>query len=203
MAAAQSDRAITPTSNDPKVLWEADFDRKVKAYYLLSTSILFIVTIIGIPLLIVYLLIGRWIIERHLQNLGCVLTERTLEIKKGILNKTESTIPLEKITDLQMFQGPIMRHFGLRGFKVETAGQSSGPGGSLVNIIGIVDAVEFRRAVLEQRDALARRSSSGVQNEEMGMAGESESSVLKQILTTLERIEAKMGDGVGDPGSGG
>ena len=48
-----------------------------------------------------------------------------------------------------------MRYFGVRGFRVETAGQSNrATGGSLVNLIGIVDTHGFRKAVLDQRDRL-------------------------------------------------
>ncbi|MGP1271867.1 MAG: PH domain-containing protein [Phycisphaerales bacterium] len=139
---------------DYPVLRKADFNPAVKSYFMLSTIIVCIVTVVGIVLLPFVLVVGRFLIQKYLDNLSCVLTERTLEVKKGILNKTESTIPLEKITDLQMFQGPIMRHFGLHGFKVETAGQTAGPTGSLLSIIGIVNAPEFRQAVLAQRDAL-------------------------------------------------
>mgnify|MGYP000007982088 CR=1 FL=1 len=135
-------------------LRKADFNPKVKQYFMLSTIIVCFVTVIGIPLLLIVIPLGGFLIQKYLDNLSCVLTERTLEVKKGILNKTESTIPLEKITDLQMFQGPIMRHFGLHGFKVETAGQSNAGAGSLLSIIGIVDAPDFRQSVLTQRDAL-------------------------------------------------
>ena len=144
---------------DHPVLREAAFNPKVKPYFMLSTIIVCVVTVIGIPLLLIVIPLGGFFIQKYLDNLSCVLTERTLELKKGILNKTESTVPLEKITDLQMFQGPIMRHFGLHGFKVETAGQSNAGVGSLLSIIGIVDAPAFRQAVLAQRDALAEGGS--------------------------------------------
>ena len=183
---------------EPKVLWDAEFDSKVKEYYLWSTTLILCITIVGIPFAILYLIIGNWLITKHLANFGCTLNDRTLEIKKGIPNKTESTIPLEKITDLQMFQGPIMRHFGLRGFKVETAGQSSGPGGSLVNIIGIVDAVEFRKAVLDQRDMLAARTSGISQPATPSPQAHDQNTdaqtqeVLAEIRDVLVRIESKM-----------
>ena len=139
--------------SDHTVLLEADFDPKVKKYWVLSPVIPFVILIVTIPLAILIYFIATFFVDKYLKNLSCTLTDRTLDIKKGILNKTESTIPLEKITDLQLFQGPIMRYFGLHGFKVETAGQSSGVG-SLVNIVGIVDTPGFRKAVLAQRDKL-------------------------------------------------
>jgi putative membrane protein len=190
---------------EPAIIWEATFDERIKPYTMWSTILICTVTVVLIPLAILYLFIGNWYISRYLANLGCTLTERTLEIKKGILNKTESTIPLEKITDLQMFQGPIMRHFGLHGFKVETAGQSS-TAGSLVNIIGIVDAVKFRKSVLDQRDRLANSPRgahmaasstppSGSTSGGHGAIGGPEVAViLSDIRDTLGRIETKMGE---------
>ena len=108
--------------SDHTVLLEADFDPKVKKYWVLSPVIPFVILIVTIPLAILIYFIATFFVDKYLKNLSCTLTDRTLDIKKGILNKTESTIPLEKITDLQLFQGPIMRYFGLHGFKVETAG---------------------------------------------------------------------------------
>ena len=184
---------------EPALIWKATFDERIKPYTMWSTLAVCTATVVLIPIGILYLIFGNWFITRHLANLGCTLTERTLEIKKGILNKTESTIPLEKITDLQMFQGPIMRHFGLHGFKVETAGQSS-PAGALVNMIGIVDAVEFRKAVLDQRDRLAsgaRSSQPAAQqalSNEAALAGSGVAEILSDIRDTLTRIEARMSD---------
>jgi putative membrane protein len=143
--------------SDHTVLWEAEFNTNVKKYWTLAPVILFTCLIVTIPIAILYYIIASFFVDRYLANMACTLTDRTLDIKKGIWNKTESTIPLEKITDLQMFQGPIMRYFDLHGFKVETAGQSGGTGGSLVNMIGIVDTKGFRKAVLAQRDRLHDR----------------------------------------------
>jgi putative membrane protein len=139
---------------EPRVLRQAEFDRKVKAYWIWQPTLIIAAFIITIPIAILYAIVASIFTEHYLKSLRCILTERTLEIKKGIFNRRESTVPLEKITDLQLFQGPIMRQFGLHGFKVETAGQSSPSGGALVNMIGIVDTPGFRKAVLDQRDQL-------------------------------------------------
>ncbi len=186
--------------NEPQVLREAAFDPKVKKYWVWGTVLPLTVFVVTIPLAIIYFLIASLFIDRYLKNLSCTLTERTLEIKKGILNKTESTIPLEKITDLQLFQGPMMRYFGLHGFKVETAGQSSGAGGSLVRIVGIVDTKAFRKAVLNQRDRLHDGAGrSGTSTAPMPPEGqhpdEGTQTVLHDISTTLKRIEEHLKHG--------
>ena len=180
---------------DPQVLRKAEFDRKVKAYWIWQPTLIIAAFIITIPIAILYAAVASYLIERYLENLSCTLTERTLEIKKGIFNRRESTAPLEKITDLQLFQGPIMRHFGLHGFKVETAGQSSPSGGALVNMIGIVDTPGFREAVLDQRDRLAGVQSysaahtAGESARTEGVTGLQHGELLTEIRDALLRIE--------------
>lgn len=179
---------------EPTILRNAEFNPKVKTYWILGPVIVLCIFIVTIPVAIIYALIARMFVDRHLANMSCALTEHTLDIKKGIWNKTESTIPLEKITDLQLFQGPIMRYFGLHGFKVETAGQSSPTGGSLVNIVGIIDTKEFRRSVLDQRDQLAAggalASSTLSTQPHTQAAGSSQTiDLLAEIRDSLNRIE--------------
>ncbi len=178
---------------EPTILRQAEFDPKVKSYWIWQPVLVLVALVFTIPLAIVYVIIARMFIDRYLENMSCELTDRTLNIRKGILNKTESTIPLEKITDLQLFQGPIMRHFGLHGFKVETAGQSSPTGGALVNIIGIVDTKDFRRAVLEQRDRMALGSAPApaiAQQAQPAPIGDAQTAeLLTEIRDALHRIE--------------
>ncbi|MEM9167146.1 MAG: PH domain-containing protein [Planctomycetota bacterium] len=175
---------------DHPVLRDAEFNPGVKTYMLLSRVVVpCVCLVVGIPLLLIAVPLGLFLIQKYLDNLACTLTERTLELKQGILNKTESTIPLEKITDLQMFQGPIMRRFGLHGFKVETAGQSNMGAGSLLSVIGIVDAPAFRQAVLAQRDARADGSTKSAQPAERDGPD-----TIEEIRDALLRIEKLLGD---------
>lgn len=189
---------MSETVSRHRVLREASFDPKLPTYLMLSGLIPLVVFIITIPLAVIYYIVCRLFIEKYIERLSCTLTERTLEIRKGWINRVESTIPLEKITDLQMIQGPIMRHMGLHGFKVETAGQSSGPGGHLVSMVGIVDAPGFREAVLDQRDALAEgRGRSSKQSEPAAAAppmGGDAVAVLSDIRASLHRVEKLLGN---------
>ena len=72
----------------------------------------------------------------------------------GVYFRKESTIPLDRITDIKLYDDPLMRFYGLRAIRVETAGQSGANASSEGNLIGIVDAVEFRDAILRQRELL-------------------------------------------------
>jgi hypothetical protein len=92
---------------------------------------------------------------------------------------------------------------GLKGFRVETAGQSSGPGGHLINMVGIVDTDGFREAVLEQRDALEEHKRLGSapaappQAPAPPPANDELVALARDIRDSLARIEDRLGNGAG------
>ena len=174
---------------DDIVLAQAAFNRKVRTYWLLSGALVCVASIVGILLLPFWFLIGTYVTERYLKHLSCVLTERSLKVGRGIFVRMEKTVPLDKITDLALIEGPIMRMFDLQAVKVETAGQSSG--GALIQLVGIVNAREFRDTVLRQRDAVASLAQSGPP-ESGAMPAVSDDALLREIRDTLVRIEKKL-----------
>ena len=83
-----------------------------------------LITLAGAPLIPFALLFSRWYYPQYLDRLSARLTTQAVEIRKGVFFRKESTIPLNRITDVRLHDGPIMRRYGLRGLKVETAGQA-------------------------------------------------------------------------------
>ncbi|MCP4776230.1 MAG: PH domain-containing protein [Planctomycetaceae bacterium] len=168
---------------------KAEFNPKVCVYWLLSGALVFIMTIVGIPLLILWFPLGFVFTKRYLDRMECVLTDKALKVRKGIFVRVEKTIPLEKITDMGMVQGPIMRSFDLHTLTVETAGQSGV--GSLVSLTGIVNAPEFRETVLSQRERQAGHKSQvsplqSIDEQELSDGN----SLLTEIRDSLVRIES-------------
>ncbi len=173
------------------ILAEATFNRKVRSYWLFNGSLLCVVTVIGIPFLPLWLLFGHYFTERYLQRMSCTLTDRSLKVTRGILVRQEKTVPLDKITDLGLIEGPIMRYMGLQAISVETAGQS-GPG-ALIQLVGIDGAREFRDTVLRQRDAVVAGSPPALP--EVATSGStSDAQVLVEIRDALLRIEERLPD---------
>lgn len=181
----------SPTPRDG-ILREATFDRDALVKYHWTGLLPVCVFIITIPIVIVVAIFYAVLLDRIIASWSATLTRRSLIVRKGVFNKVERTIPLEKITDLSATQGPIMRLFGLKRLGVETAGQSTGSeGGSLVSLIGIVDTDDFRTAVLEQRDrvtGVADEPRTGTTFEAAAMAIP-DASTLADIAATLRRIE--------------
>ena len=162
---------------------EFDADAIIKYHWMgLVIASLFIVTI---PITLIIAIVYKIVLTRVIASWDCVLMTRSLNVKKGVFNKIEKTVPLEKITDLQMVQGPIMRMFSLHRISVETAGQS-GPG-SLISLIGIKDTEAFRKEVLEQRDRMTGTSSQTSDSQDKTVLEE-----IRDSVARMERLVEKM-----------
>ena len=173
-----------------RTIASASFDEKVVRYMVVNAAFVCAITIIGIPLLVVVVPLAFVLARVYFSRLRCELTDRNLQIDKGVLTRTESTIPLDKITDMQMIQGPLMRWVGIHGLKVETAGQGGATGGLGNTILGVVDARAFRDRVLAERDRVT--DIGGPRGGEDSPAGsETTLDVLREIRDAVARIEAQ------------
>jgi len=181
-----------------EVLAVASFNPKVRWYWLLSATIVMVLIVVGIPLVPFYWLIGIFVTQRYLDRLECVLTRKSLRVKRGLLVREEKTIPLDKITDVGLVEGPVMRWLDLQALSVETAGQTGRQGGALVRLTGIVDTRGFRDRILQARDDLTAPHSGGGELAAPGatptlppsVEGGEVVSVLREIRGVLERVEA-------------
>ncbi|SRR5690606_15792370 len=171
-----------------KSVYLAQFDEKLRLYLYLQSLGILLVSVIGIPLIPIWLFAGWWWAGRHYAALRCELTDRRLRIHRGVVFQQDKTIPLDKIQDLSLHHGPILRALGLCSLKVETAGQSSPQGSSDAALVGIVDAREFQEMVLRQRDLLDNRLPSEPAKSLIA-APATDASVLEEIRDTLRRIE--------------
>lgn len=170
------------------LITKAEFNPKIKSYILIVISFLLFISVIGIPILIIWLLgLGQYIGKRYYQNLECQLTNRHLEFKKGVLFRVEKTIPLENIQDLTFIENPLLKYLDLRVLKIETAGQSN-PKGSDMKLIGIIDAVSFKEQVLNQREVIQSNQKGNSQS-----ISESEKTniLLEEIRDLLNDIKNK------------
>lgn len=164
-----------------RVIFEATFNPAVKTYWLLSLLLVSSITIVGIPFLIISIPLFFLISGKILAAMSAVITERKLVVKRGVFNKEEKSIPLEKITDVAMVQGPLMRLFNLYRLSFETAGQSAQ--GALVSLIGINDANAFRETILSQKDKLLTNTSAFPKDKV------DENDDLKLLIESVQRIE--------------
>jgi membrane protein YdbS with pleckstrin-like domain len=87
-----------------------------------------------------------------------VLTDRSLRIRRGILNIHETTISFENVQNVEVRQGPLQRYFGIADVIVTTAGggmashgkhgQTSSLGAHVGILQGLDDADAVRTQIL-------------------------------------------------------
>lgn len=179
-----------------RIIWDATFNSDVTTYWLLSGCLVCVVTVVGIPLLPLWFFGGQWITRKYLASHRCTLTSRSLKVAKGILTRTEKTVPLDRLTDVAIVQGPLMRIFKIESLSVETAGQSSA--GSLVHLVGIENGRKFRDAILRQRDAVVASAEElaptvGGDSQEFPADSGEVVGLLTEIRDSLRRLESQRG----------
>ena len=175
---------MQPQMREEKVQLEAEFDERLPHYWLLSAIFVLAVSFIGIPIIPFWLVFGRRLHRKQYERMECELTERTLNIRRGFLFRVEKNIPLDKIQDVAMKEGPILRYLGLSALAVETAGQSAPQGAGDATLVGVVDAPAFRDAILNQRDRIVAAGPASGARAEPPAEG-----LLVEIRDSLRRIE--------------
>jgi putative membrane protein len=175
--------------SDKRILSKASFNPLLKTYLFLHVLGILLISFIGVIIIPFWIMgVGFLICRKYFENIECILTERTLEYKKGYLLRTEKTVLLDKIQDLTLKEGPLLRALGLTALVIETAGQSQPQGSGDARLIGIIEPRQFRNEVLTQRDKLVEKLEA--RNQESGQAPvESHLGVLEEIRNTLQRIE--------------
>ena len=142
---------------------EFAFDREVirKYWYLLVALILLALSIptmgLGLILLAVWLLsFGNWWISLIYRRLFYEVDEDSLNIRKGVIFHVEKVIPLEKITDMKLMQGPVARHYGVYTVFVQTAGMGTQFPEATMSFESHEKAVEVRERVMLARKKLLK-----------------------------------------------
>ena len=170
----------------PATATAAPFSPKLRVYFFLSSTLTLIVTVVGILVLPIWLFAGAWWADRYYRSLKLTITDRSVVIGKGVFFKQELTIPMDKIQDISIREGPLLSKFGLLGLRIETAGQrNAATGKSEADLLGVIDARQVRDLILARRDALAN-------SDKPSATGDSTLSLLGEIRDSLKRIEAKL-----------
>ena len=173
-----------------EVIAEARFDRNIIGWGRIVISGYLFISVVGILLIPFWWAVSFWYGAEYLRRVSARLTTNALEIKIGVFFRKESTIPLNRITDLRLHDGPVMRHYGLRGLKVETAGMSGQDSGSEGNLIGVIDAEDFRNAVLAQRQRVIEAETG--QGPAVAASPAPTGDTLVEIRDILARIESHL-----------
>jgi len=102
---------------------------------------------------------GRWWPRKFLETLEYRLDAGTLHVCQGVFFRRRKAIPVERITDVVLYQGPIMRRFfGIWWLRIQTAG--TGYAWPEATLMALTHPEEARDAIL----AAPKSGQSGQQN---------------------------------------
>jgi hypothetical protein len=110
----------------------------------ISASILF-------PFMLAVGFVAFWI-PKYYHSIWSLFTEGEIIVEKGVWWRRKSTVPYNRITNIDVVQGPISRRFDLGKVRVQTAGYSAAGGGGAIaeaSIFGVKNFDEIRDFVLK------------------------------------------------------
>ena len=155
-----------------------EFDRKIIVYWWIMANFGLLVSMIGIPLMLIWLPLG-WIAHRkQFEHMSGALTDRSINMRMGWLFKKQQNIPLDKLTDVSIHEGPILNAFGVVRMQFETAGAAP------FILTGVKNSDQCRDLVLQQRDSLVSAPSP--------TPSSGSSDVLVEIRDLLQEINANL-----------
>ena len=98
--------------------------------------------------------LGPWLTRKQAEALRYRLDGSTLRIDQGVFFLKRKGIPLDRVTDVGLSQGPLMRHFGVWSLSIQTAGAGAQIAEGM--LYGVEDPEAVRDQLLKARDEAAR-----------------------------------------------
>jgi len=148
--------------------------------------ILIISLFLGIPALAITLLAIYWI-PKYYDTLLYRLTENEIVWRRGVWFRKTGIVPYNRITNIDIEQGPLSRKVGIGSLKIQTAGYSGASSGSgrtaEIRIEGVIDFEELRETIM----GFVRGK------KPVGAVGtyESESTVLEELVKIRKLLERR------------
>ena len=156
-----------------------EFDRKIIVYWWIMANFGLLVSFIGIPLMLIWVPFGWLVHMKQYEHMSGALTNRSLNMRMGWVFKKQQNIALDKLTDVSISEGPVLKAFGVVRMQFETAGAAP------FILTGVKNSDQFRDLVLQQRDSLVSAP------QQSAPTGDS-NDVLVEIRDILQQINANI-----------
>jgi membrane protein YdbS with pleckstrin-like domain len=121
-----------------------------------------IISVLLFSLIAVFLIFAYWV-KLYYESMWYELHEDEMRWKRGVWFRTTGIVPYNRITNLDLKQGPVMRWLNISTLSIQTAGYS----GQAVPEIRI-EAIEHADELRELLRTLVRQSGSGAQTDGTG-----------------------------------
>eukprot|EP00486_Rosalina_sp_Unknown_P000806 CAMPEP_0201564970 /NCGR_PEP_ID=MMETSP0190_2-20130828/3735_1 /ASSEMBLY_ACC=CAM_ASM_000263 /TAXON_ID=37353 /ORGANISM="Rosalina sp." /LENGTH=246 /DNA_ID=CAMNT_0047981867 /DNA_START=43 /DNA_END=783 /DNA_ORIENTATION=+ len=148
------DLGLDENADHMKITFDND---KAVSYSLCAGFIISLCTMMFWPFYILFYPCIAYGVKKWAYSRVAAVTDRQLVLKQGYYgcccccwNESTKSVPLDKITDLQVQQGCIQRCFDIREIRVETASATNEM--PELRLIGLHNALETRTKILTVRD---------------------------------------------------
>jgi len=142
-------------------------------------------TVLLCCLVVVFVFFVYWV-KLYYQSMWYELHEDEMRWKRGVWFRTTGIVPYNRITNLDLKQGPVMRWLRISTLSIQTAGYS----GQAVPEIRI-EAIEHAEELRELVRTLVRQSGSGIHNDGTGTSAPVQSSTGSMSTNLLMLNELK------------
>ena len=170
---------MEPGYADRGHIMAVESDRKIIVYWWLMANFGLLVTVVGIIAMVVWIPFGWIVHKKQFEHMSGALTDRSINMRMGWLFKKQQNIPLDKLTDVSIHEGPILNAFGVVRMQFETAGAAP------FILTGVKNSDQFRDLVLQQRDSL-------VSAPQQSALSDDSNDVLVEIRDILQQINANI-----------
>ena len=169
---------------DSGQMMAVEFDRKIIIYWWMSANLGLLFSVVGIILMPIWIPFGWLVHQKQYEHMSGALTARSLNMRMGWLFKKQQNIALDKLTDVSISEGPILKALGVVKMQFETAGAAP------FILSGVKNADKFRDVVLQHRDSLmATPTQQSSTSTESGNVLIEIRDLLKEINTNLSNEE--------------
>jgi len=172
---------MEPGYADRGHIMAVEFDRKIIVYWWMMANLGLLVTVVGIIAMVVWIPFGWIVHKKQFEHMSGALTDRSINMRMGWLFKKQQNIPLDKLTDVSIHEGPILNAFGVVRMQFETAGAAP------FILTGVKNSDQFRDLVLQQRDSL-------VSTPQQSAPSDDSNDVLVEIRDILQQINTNLSD---------
>jgi len=107
----------------------------------------YLVSIFVVALLI-YLFIAFTWIPKYYESMFYRLTENEIVWRRGVWFKMTGIVPYNRITNIDIIQGPISRNLKIAALKIQTAGYSGQKASAEIKLEGIENHEELRETIM-------------------------------------------------------
>lgn len=161
--------------------------------YAVRPGIVVALTITWVLFLVIVVPVALWI-ERYRRSIHFTLESTRIIFERGVWWKRRSFVPYNRITNVDVVQGPLSRMLGLGKVTIQTAGYSatSRSSGTFAEaaIFGVKNFEELKDTVLERVSRMRPVAvEAGAEMVEAGEVGQQILEELRRIRKTLESKE--------------